>query len=1000
VAAQVDDGLPFFGGVGAFLSLLYGLATRRGRADARRALPILWLVRAPHGDAFLGNLSARLHAARDPIPHALVDCANLPTAELPPRLPVLHLLYEGLREQGFNAGGIPFRHYELAHWLTQQRLPPGAPPGHGLQDVLGQWRRNDRLGIGDVVAAHLPMRAQLPLQLARIVLGPEARLRLWASGRVPGSGQPRWFFTQRRHLPLPVMRNAISFRRLAELLTIDDRPDPAREYAVQWLLVSAFLRDLRLAYRRRPWRVLPWRRTANVLALFEDISVDNGGVQLIDLVGAVRAKTRDVDPLLIVAASPGASTAGAPPAADPPPAADAADAADALPAADAADAYERWQAALAAGGDQSGQRWQLRLLVPAAPAAHLWPAIAGTDRSMGWKRPLAAPAWPVLTRRRVLWPVLLLVVALLAGGVTTLTADRQGGCSSSAPDVSVALMDGECVGYSAGPFVFSADDASAAEELVPVQKAIFQQNRCAESMHADGALGTRRLVTLIYFAALTAPKRVVSLWDAAEVAELEGLLTWQRYQNGAPDQDCRPTSASDPNGPLLRVVVANGGSEMHVADQVTDRLATFAKDPSENVLGVIGLDRSVAAVEESISELGEAGIPAVATTLSGDNLARLSPLYLQISPPNTRQALLVAKYAVQHGNNEIDVYFPGASCGGNSDLPFTSDSYIYTLVHDLRYLTALPEFQALAHQGPNQSQDPDLEKLQNLKVRLRTCETVDDDGTAQGSATAQGAATTAGQDPATTLGEDCADGHLLFYAARYDHFPGFLEDARSTDECAGYLDGSQDAPRLIADDSVTRYVLEYAGQYGSKAVFGYVSKGPASSQAGPDCLAGKIEKTVNPDENELFTPLRVFCTRLHDMYETYQSPASIVIKKPVVGWADERVALAYDAASLFIEAASNGRHTVPKVMDWIRGNKLNGVTGPLDFTVNPQVGDAHQMAILGFNTAPSETGGIRLRCDYLVSESPAKFRPCPSFLSSTPADAGSRGTGVGASAGS
>src|SRR5690606_24042839 len=137
--------------------------------------------------------------------------------------------------------------------------------------------------------------------------------------------------------------------------------------------------------------------------------------------------------------------------------------------------------------------------------------------------------------------------------------------------------------------------------------------------------------------------------------------------------------------PLLRIVIANGGSGMRQASWVVDNLLSDLIREDSDVLGVIGLDRSNAETRRAIARLGDLGLPTFGTTLSADGLDAVSPTYFQAAPSNRVQARLVAGYvagarypegtprAGQPRYDKVTVFHPD-----NPD-----DIYVHTLVADV-----------------------------------------------------------------------------------------------------------------------------------------------------------------------------------------------------------------------------------------------------------------------------------------------------------------------------
>lgn len=76
--------------------------------------------------------------------------------------------------------------------------------------------------------------------------------------------------------------------------------------------------------------------------------------------------------------------------------------------------------------------------------------------------------------------------------------------------------------------------------------------------------------------------------------------------------------------------------------------------------------------EQAIAELGQLGVPVVATTLTGQGLPSRSPMYFQLVPGNRVQAGLVTEYARAIDRN-ITVYHPQQT-----------DGYTRALVEEMR----------------------------------------------------------------------------------------------------------------------------------------------------------------------------------------------------------------------------------------------------------------------------------------------------------------------------
>ena len=124
-------------------------------------------------------------------------------------------------------------------------------------------------------------------------------------------------------------------------------------------------------------------------------------------------------------------------------------------------------------------------------------------------------------------------------------------------------------------------------------------------------------------------------------------------------------------------------------------IALAARDP--DLLGVVGLDRSIERVKQAIGLFNASGIPVVATTLSADGIGgtypHYDPYYFQLSANNSTEAKLILRYiqeivpryfeqshqeypsAGQIQARKILIYWPSADPG---------DLFTSTLVADLK----------------------------------------------------------------------------------------------------------------------------------------------------------------------------------------------------------------------------------------------------------------------------------------------------------------------------
>jgi hypothetical protein len=463
-------------------------------------------------------------------------------------------------------------------------------------------------------------------------------------------------------------------------------------------------------------------------------------------------------------------------------------------------------------------------------------------------------------------------------------------------------QDVECVGYSGSGFTFTNHAPGSEtplqtpqdERLTFDQQQVFQLNQRADQAADNG----RTEFSLVYFAGITAGAN--ENYDSGQAEELEGLMVAQEL-------------ALEESGPVFKVIIANGGSKMQDAVAVARMIiALAARDP--NVLGVVGLDRSIQPVKQAIELFNASGIPVVATTLSADGIGgtynHYDPYYFQLSSSNSVEADLILHYiqqvvpryfkqprsqynsAGQIQAQKILIYLPSANPG---------DLYTGTLVRDLKkdapLVTGLPTPQV----------------TQQLGSQLCGAATVD---------------IYAGRHDRPTTGN-----------SRLDDFSAFLTIIE--DDCHG-----DQKPFVIADDGVSRFIADPAAReqpgLGEPAI-SYITKGIELLNSGSKCLHPATAATVSGD------PFSSFCT----IYATIVTKLFNLPKvQGTILWTGERVGLAFDAAELFIHAENNyqgshpaqiGRAEIPGQL--ISDPSLQGATGTIGFTASQHIAGL-QMAVV------------------------------------------------------
>lgn len=592
--------------------------------SGRRGLPMVCLVRPERHDGVLSVIRTLLEEAKPAgVLYARLDLAQCAHVDLEPGevdanavKAIRDILWQArnelIRNPKVRGGRLRFQRFTLVAWLMRQRLEPHDDnPDHSLRQLIQGVDLVTRMRSSiQQIDLELPDKFWWKVSLATLRLLTYLKFRAAVRGWLPTS--PYRWFTRQPHLA-PEMSG--KFVRFARRLTEGEWEKEAPEYVAR-LLVNSFLEDLRQEYRIRLWQIFRARRMTYPVLLLDNIATGNGGFLLLRLINDVRNQVGLFDPLLIVSAS-----------SDVPPDAGRDDPSrPKYKASNAAQGYRAWQNALR--DDRRARRdtaWYLPLRIPEQPsqdkldqAREAWRAFDG----YAVHGAAARPPWWMSRWLRIGVPLLLLT--MLASMIVVAAKDH---CGTS--DLELTLLQSECVGVSDGSYnLFQPADQTSDQVVARIR----ELNLEAEQRHR--ANKTRPYITLVDMAAFTSstaqPDGVT-----AERESLEGLAVAQARQLDAPGL-----------APIVRVLIANAGKGMRRGRLVAEQLGALAKrDPS--IVGVVGLDMSSTATEDTIAALTHAGLPAVAATLSADELAGQSPMYFQVAPQNSREARVIASFADQ-----------------------------------------------------------------------------------------------------------------------------------------------------------------------------------------------------------------------------------------------------------------------------------------------------------------------------------------------------------------
>ncbi|GGM82875.1 hypothetical protein GCM10011609_18530 [Lentzea pudingi] len=893
---------PDFTGLRELLEVIHGLCARPGffyrskteEVVGDQPLPLLYLESAGSPTPFLRALEARLAAGSPAIPHAYVDVASTvppeadgsePPGEPGPLLPLLDQLRVQLARVHVGSERLTrFDHYRLVDWLTRTPLPdqPGRDDRAGAVELLRSWtgRVSDDGEQAGRAAEHVNQTVQTlsPGFLSRLVLGLVTQFGAkvgisWLGKRVPGLARESKWFMRGQNYALP--NHSIDFLGFAERLTLG-RHESENAEQIQLLLVHAFLEDLRIAFRRKSGRFrlrrAGWRRTAYVPVLLDGVTRDNGGWELLKLINKVRNDTGELDPLLVIAASDDEDRLSR----------ELSKGGTVVPVAP-----DEAEEALATWREELPRKRQLL----ADDARYLMIALPRETAEKPPRGALSFKAPPVrwLAKSRRLEAIIaVLVLLLLVPAFTAVRDNVKANCSlvgaAVSAGVSTRLMDTgkgqECVGYSDNTSQIFGSNL----RLQWTQQQVFQQNEAAERLHAAD---TRRpLVTLLYFSSLTSQGSNPDA-DHSRAEELEGMLLNQRQQN-----------IKMPSEPLLRVVIANAGTEMKRAPDVLRDMLTPLLERDTSIIGVIGLDRSVAETRTVISELGALGVPTIGTTLTEASLPASSATYFQLIPGNARQADLVRRYAQHLGTTKVTIYHPP---------PSGSDIYTSNLVTELGTELAKHGVPPVAMEWVNSPQEFPSQ-----------CE------------------------------EDRSS-EMVFFAGREENFGEFLRAIGR-----GCNDKNR-LPRIVADDATIRFIAQKGSRVQPSLAnmrLSYVSMAGLIVLAGKSCAAGEPDQSKVPGGQ----PLDTFCAGYRDLVEDIQGNEALPEEdRPAKPWPGEHLGIAYDATGLFLDAVraaqkrpgsqpSREPHRAAVGAEF-RELKSRGATGSTDFGAS-RVGEKRNFMIL------------------------------------------------------
>ncbi|MGX2993302.1 ABC transporter substrate-binding protein [Streptomyces sp. JNUCC 64] len=446
--------------------------------------------------------------------------------------------------------------------------------------------------------------------------------------------ESRWFMTttflraasRGRSTDVSLFRPVRSWRAIAARAhDVAEALQEGDDFQLQ-LYVLALFEDLRDNHRRWSWDLRGFKRHRPPMLFLPRVGAENGGIELIKAVSDVRSRRSELDPLLIVAAVPGSEV-------------------HRLqrtvvqePGGTLWIWYQEWARNLRAGQSPSRELAELPwvLKVP-LPGDRLGPL---ADGRLPCVRANTRP-----TTARVVWSVhaLALVLLLFATGVWTRADDLHDTyCSASVLTANRDTVrrtgpDGrtECIGVATDGVRFAdwlPDGGEASGEndtpwSVPwLEDRIASQNRDVLAEHRD------EYVTVIYAGPLSHdPDKGTS--PVKGIEELAGVHLAQAVIN-----ETYPIK--------LRVLVANGGVDLHHQLDMADRITAYAAtDPT--VVGVVGTGRDLKSSAKTNEKLRDAGLPVVSGTNSATYLPRTFANWFSLAAPDERQVKQLGLIAAQ-----------------------------------------------------------------------------------------------------------------------------------------------------------------------------------------------------------------------------------------------------------------------------------------------------------------------------------------------------------------
>lgn len=236
-----------------------------------------------------------------------------------------------------------------------------------------------------------------------------------------------------------------------------------------------------------------------------------------------------------------------------------------------------------------------------------------------------------------------IVVTQLAGGEVIGISDGSFAFDTKRPDGSLKRQGSDKFKEGNITAAKTSWQAAISQESNDAEALIYLENQRVQSSHHP-------YLTLIVGTVLTGGSVSVGRDD------LQGAYVAQKEFN---------TSSNSPNSVMVRLLVANSGSEARYATRIAQQIVQAAQ-VDKTIIGVMGWPFSGSS-KLAIAVLTAAHIPLVSPAASYDYLTGISPYFFRVVPSDSRQVFVITRYAEQvlHAKKAALFLDPGGTYSNN-----------------------------------------------------------------------------------------------------------------------------------------------------------------------------------------------------------------------------------------------------------------------------------------------------------------------------------------------